>query len=499
MKNLLKKNEQRQLNLVEELYHEGKPMSVTSMAERLGFSVRSIIMDVETIQERFPFLNLTLDNQQISMSIEYNYNLNYFYKVIFNQSSVIAMLKYLFFNNSADLIDLETHLERSSATIYRAVQQTNETLSRLHHIEIDTNPFKLIGEETDIRRFFYQLFSDIYPVYHCPFEHLDEKAITDLIIIVAKGFNFPINFVGINYMENIVAVSITRLKQKNVVEIEHPERSSVIFNHLYKNKEFVEKANKIGRVLNFKPTKKNLEQIFYIFVNSDFILPYDKTLGNSADISPYETSLNQLQNVVQTLKEEFELTLDNEEELVIELHNAITLKRHDLDAEHIIHNYKIDYMERLRKQFPHFTNRALSLFHDYCEALDIEWTDFFKTHLIYQLYIHWHSLYTQLVEQDSRISAVIITKYNPDHASFLKEYFEVHLGKLIKFKTYDKQMMALSDLKDAKEAIIISTFHLPKVEGKHVININFYPSRSDLIRINQVMLNIVDENSMNSQ
>lgn len=497
MKNLLKKNEQRQLELVETLYHESAPMSVASMAKRLDVSVRSITMDVEAIQERFSFLNLTLDNQQISLSIAYNYNLNYFYKMIFNQSTVVAMLKYLFFNHHADLIDLETHLERSSATIYRAIQQTNETLSRLHHIEIGTNPFKLIGKETDIRRFFYQLFADIYPVYQWPFEHLDEKAVADLIITVAKGFDFPINFVGINYLENIVAVSLTRFKQGSLVEIQQPERSSVMFNHLFENKEIGEKINHLGRILNFKATRKSFEQLFYVFINSDYILPNDKSISGAMDLSPYEDSFTQLQKVVDSLKEEFDLTLDNEEELIIELHNAITLKRHDLDAENIIHNYKNDYMNRLKSQFPEFTDRALALFHDYCKYMAIEWTDFFKVHLIYQLYIHWQSLYTQLVEKDTRITAIIICKYDSNHANFLKEYFEAHLGKIIKFKTYDKQLLSAADLKKVEEKIIISTFHLPTFEGKHVININFYPSRTDLFRINQVMLNIIDEHFKN--
>lgn len=500
MKNLLKKNEQRQLNLVEELYHEGASISVASMAERLGFSERSIMLDIEMLQEEYPFLNLTLDNQLISMSIESNYNLNYFYKMLFKKSTVITLLIYLFFEHEVDLEQLANYLERSAATIYRLVQQTNQTILPLHNIEIDTNPFKIIGKENDIRLFFSQLFTDITPAFEWPFEHINEQAVADLISNSLSSLDYSGNYVTQTYLKFMVAVNITRLKQQNLVDIYNKERSAVIFNYLFENKEYIEKTKQISRVLNFKPTQKNLEQIFYMYINSDFILPESASFKSTdplPNMSQRTASLTRLNQVISTLSTEFGLTLVNTEELVRELHNSVTLKKHDLDAENIIHNYKTTYITRLKEHFPDFTNRALELFSNYCKDMGMEWTEFFKIHLIYQLFIHWQTLYTQLTEKDTRIQAVIICKYDYDHALFLQEYFEVHLGKIIKFKHYDKLKLSLSDLENAKESIIISTFHLPKIEGKHVININFYPTPLDLRRINQTMLNILDANGLN--
>ena len=107
--------------------------------------------------------------------------------------------------------------------------------------------------------------------------------------------------------------------------------------------------------------------------------------------------------------------------------------------------------------------------------------------LIHHLFIHWKTLYTQLVENERIIEASIICHYDVDHVSFLKEYFEVHFGKKIRFNIYDASQLSLAHLRKIPEPILLSTFHIPLIEGKHIININFFPSSKDLDKLYSVL------------
>lgn len=485
MNGLLKKNERRQAELIERLYIEGKPVSVTEMAAKLKHSERAIIIDIGNIQEMFPFLNLKLENYLISMELEYNYNLDYVYQKMYKNNLGVILLEYLFFNKKASLEELTKHLQVSQATIYRLIQQINETLYLKHHIKIDTNPFKVSGNEKDIRRFYTQLFSDITLMFKWPFETVEENAISELIRIVSKVMNHPINYVGLDYMKYMLSVNLIRTKQQHFATI-HKERLNLV-EQLYNSPDFKDKKEKLSKLLGIKLTPNILKQLFYLFLNTDYILPNLYLPMQSIKMEDRMYSLNYLNDIIEALRSDYDLTLKNPRQLSTELYNSVRLYRNDLDSENLIHDYKTTYIDHLMKEFPHFTKNAQKRFKEYCEDSGIEWNLFYRNQLIYQLFIHWECLYTQLVNNNKVIEAVILCKYDFNHAHFLKEYFEMHMGGFIRFNVYDQPELSLNALKKAKEPIILSTFHIPGIEGKHVINLNFYPTHMDIRRIHQAV------------
>lgn len=486
MKGLLKKNEQRQLHLIEILHTRTQAISISEMARMLGYSKRAITLDIMTIQEKFPFLQIQVNNQIITMDILSHYNLTYVYQYMFQRNSGIQMLEQLFLHKRTNLTDLTNLLQLSQATIYRLIEQVNENISDKYGVEISTNPFQLKGDEEKIRTLFSQLFSDIYTQLEWPFVNTDEAAVTDLIIKITDAIHFPLNYIGIDYMKTLVAVNLVRLKQGYTIPVDS-EKAILIYNSLLSTSFISDKTRQTLNRLGLPLNQHTMEQLFHVLINADYIFPDSKFINHSKNINKRIESFNNLNYVIETLKNEFGVTFDNPGPILLNLHNAAMLNRQDIDSENILYDSKSGFVEELARHFPSFISRASTLLEEYCVKMGMKGDKFLMNRLIHHLFIQWKTLYTQLVENERIIEASIVCHYDVNHAFFLKEYFELHFGKKIRFNIYDDSRLSLTHLRKITEPIILSTFHMPLIEGKKIVNIDFFPSTNDLDKLYSVL------------
>ena len=486
MKALLKKNEQRQLDLIDILYARTQAISISEVANKLGYSERTIALDIRALQEKFPFLILKVNNQSITMAIEPHYNISYVYQYMFQCNTGVQLLERLFLYKQTHLKDLLTLLELSQATVYRLIEQVNEQITHNYEVKIDTNPFQLKGDEDKIRGLFSQLYSDIYTPLEWPFINIDEAAIADLIIIVTDAIHYPLNYIGINYMKFLVAVNLVRLRQGHDVEIES-EKAAYIYKTLQSTPFMSDQTKQTMKRLGVPLNQHTVNQLFHVFINSDYIFPNSKIINFSKDIDKRIESFNHFNYIVETLKKEFDLTFDNPGPLILNLHNAAILNHLDIDSGNILLDSKTKFIEDLSRRFPDFISRASQLFQEYCMKMGSKWDRFLNDRLIHHLFIQWETLYTQLVKNKRIIEVIIVCNYEPNHAFFLKEYFELHFGKKVRFNIYNDSQISITQLKKVSEPIILSTFHIPFIEGKYIININFFPSEDDLEKVYNVL------------
>lgn len=486
MNGLLKKNEQRQLQLIEIVSGHTEGISISNVADFLDYSERTISLDIIAIQKKFPFLCLKVINHAIKMDIAPNYNLTYVYQYMFKDNAGIRMLERLFLYKQTNLENLTALLQLSQATIYQLIEQVNEVISNKYGVLIATNPFQLKGDEDKIRAFFSQLYSSIYTQLEWPFINSDESAITEFITKVTDSIHFPLNYIGINYMKTLVAVNLVRLKQGYTLAVDS-EKAILIYQTLQSTNFMNDKTKKIMNRLGIPFNHHTLEQLFYVFINADYIIPNSQFTNRSKNIDRRIESFNNLNYVIETLKNEFGLTFGNPGPVLLGLHNAAMLNRQDIDSENIFFESKAEFIKELTGHFPAFISRASYLFEEYCIKMMMEGDQLLINRLIHHLFIQWKTLYTQLVENERIIEASIICHYDVDHVSFLKEYFEVHFGKKIRFNIYDASQLSLAHLRKIPEPILLSTFHIPLIEGKHIININFFPSSKDLDKLYSVL------------
>jgi len=160
MKQLLKTNELRQLELIEYLYDRCNWTPLAEIAEALNYSERTLKTDISTLKSSLDSLIIDSSSLGIRLIFKQNSNLKSFYQMIFEQSTTFNLLEYLITRENMNTDDILDALSISLSTLYRLIKEINYVLDKNFHIQINQTDYQLLGTEKDIRYFYYVYFSE---------------------------------------------------------------------------------------------------------------------------------------------------------------------------------------------------------------------------------------------------------------------------------------------------------------------------------------------------
>src|SRR5699024_698788 len=130
-----------------------------------------------------------------------------------NDNDCFSLLEYVFFNDglSAEEVAEKNHI--SLPTLYRMISRINKGLKDKFHLNFETNPCRLEGDEVEVRSFYLQYFVEKYPISEWPFNNLNEDEILNVFRKVTASLNFTRQYSFLRTIKILMAVSHTRFKQ----------------------------------------------------------------------------------------------------------------------------------------------------------------------------------------------------------------------------------------------------------------------------------------------
>jgi len=219
MRNLLSTKDQRQLRLMETLIQNRNWIRLHALAEKLGCTERILKNDLNELRTAFPNIDIQSSVNGIMIDLDVNTSLEDVYQYFLAHSQSFQLLEYMFFNEGLPIYRTVENLHSSNANLYRLGRNITKTLSSQFQIELSFTPTAILGNETDIRYFFAQYFSERYYFLDWPFPDLPEEDLTEFADFFYKITNYPMRFSIYRMYKLMLAISIHRIKNGHFIDL----------------------------------------------------------------------------------------------------------------------------------------------------------------------------------------------------------------------------------------------------------------------------------------
>lgn len=474
----------RRLRLVEYLSNQIHPVDYRKLTAKFKSNRRAIYEDLNFLKGKYPDMRIYTTSDTVMLYLPQGYRIDYYYNLMTRESTAFALLDALFKQASYDRQELIAELDISQSTLYRIAQQLNNELLDRFNIALEITPVKLTGDETDIRAFYTQLYTEVFNALEWPFEAIQAE-VEDLLFYFIDTIGLKLNFGRKRLWMIIAMVNLTRSKQNLLVNNSNDIVADYYLNKL-STEEHADFINQFNKVLGLEFNKETIKQIFYPFLEQQYYLYFAD--GNSEDLlaKKFTASAELLTDFLNDFLEKFPLTLKEKDKLITELQQALIFEHHKLFINTINVNRAKKFNLKVQRVIPEafaYVEENLSKFYlDWHGEANQNSIDF----LINTFFIKFEGLFQQLSQIKHSVKALVVTDMHKEHSSFIEEWLRHRVGNILEIKLVNHIDFSLEAVAHSDSNIIISNFYIPTLEGKHILWVDDYPSAtnySDLVRM----------------
>lgn len=177
---MLKTTDRRRLEAIEVLIYLDVWISLEELAEKANTTTRNLKGDLKYFRERYPEIGIESTYQGVRLIMNASTGMQEFYRVIIRDNLYFQLLEEIFFNEKYTVNDLAERLHTSPSTVYRAIETLSNYFTQYHY-KIESNPCRIIGDETYIRNFYKTYFKEAYSIFEWPFRLYNEADVDNNI------------------------------------------------------------------------------------------------------------------------------------------------------------------------------------------------------------------------------------------------------------------------------------------------------------------------------
>ena len=467
MRNLLSTKDQRQLRLMEILIQNRNWLRLHALAEKIGCTERILKNDLNELRTAFPNIDIQSSVNGIMIDLDVNTSLEDVYQYFLAHSQSFQLLEYMFFNEGLPIYRTVENLHSSNANLYRLGRNITKTLSSQFQIELSFTPTAILGNETDIRYFFAQYFSERYYFLDWPFPDLPEEDLTEFADFFYKITNYPMRFSIYRMYKLMIAISIYRVKNGHFIDL--PNHFFDEYYPLLMNiPNFEELLVHFSEKLGLEITPDIIAQIFISFIQNNLFLNPQEFFNSLEENSEARYSYQLLSQILESLSKQYKITFTNHDELIWHLHNTAFFERQEIFSTPILFEQKALTIKKFEVYFPDFMGSARQELAQYRQAIGQHDHPEQLEHLMYTILTHAENLSTQLLENRPPIKVLIISNF--DHAISLTfvDMLSYYCNNRFTFDTWDELQTSPEILNQTDYDIIVSNFYIPGITKKFI-------------------------------
>lgn len=210
MYKLLDVNESRRFNFIKYLHYNNDWVKLPEIAKKISCSERSLKYDMSYFRKSTDIFTIETSTKGLRLVFADDKTFRCYSAFVLEQSLSYQLLSKIFFEEQYSVSDLAELLFVSSSTLYTLINKINPQLSP-YGIEIETAPCRIVGNESNIRSFFYFYFYEIYNVLDWPYDPILTNISNEFISHLTSYYGFTqVNYSDFNVIRLILKVNTYR-------------------------------------------------------------------------------------------------------------------------------------------------------------------------------------------------------------------------------------------------------------------------------------------------
>lgn len=493
MRDLLSKKSHRQLELLELLFENKRWFHISELAELLHCTERSVKDDLSQVRSSFPDLLFHSSTNGIRIINTDDSDIEMVYHHFFKHSTHFSILEFIFFNEGCDTDSICKEFYISSSSLYRIIRHINKIIKKQYRFEISLNPVRITGNEIDIRYFFAQYFSEKYYFLEWPFEDFSVEPLCKLLALVYKETAFPVNFATQRMLKLLLVTNLYRIKFGHFMEVEKDSFNNQLLEFLMQEDEMEDIIKKFEIEYNISLTKEVIGQLFVSYFQKMFFIDEKVFLKSTMTDSYVKKSYHLLGELVDQVSREYNIKVDNKDNLIWHLHNTAHLHRQELSTEFILFDQKGNTIKNFQNIFPRFVSKVKEGMEHYLEALDMDCNSMKVNHLTYTFITHSKHLVLNLLQNQPKLKVLVMSNFDQYHAKSVAETLSYYCSNNFELEVWTELELSKESLEESPYDIIISNFIIPPIENKRLIYSNNVNTVALISLLNAMMFIRLDE------
>ena len=493
MRDLLSKKSHRQLELLELLFENKRWFHISELAELLHCTERSVKDDLSQVRSSFPDLLFHSSTNGIRIINTDDSDIEMVYHHFFKHSTHFSILEFIFFNEGCDTDSFCKEFYISSSSLYRIIRHINKIIKKQYRFEISLNPVRITRNEIDIRYFFAQYFSEKYYFLEWPFEDFSQEPLSQLLEFVYKATSFPMNLSTHRMLKLLLVTNLYRIKFGHFMEVERDSFNNQLLESFMQAEGIEEIVASFDSEYHISLNKEVIGQLFVTYFQKMFFIDEEVFLNHAKTDSYVKKSYQLLGKLVDQVSREYNLQVDNKDNLIWHLHNTAHLHRQELSTEFILFDQKGNTIKNFQNIFPRFVSEVKEGIEHYLEALDMDRNSMKVNHLSYTFITHSKHLVLNLLQNQPKLKVLVVSNFDQYHAKSVAETLAYYCSNNFELEVWSELELSIDALKESPYDIIISNFIIPPIENKRLIYSNNVNTVALISLLNAMMFIRLDE------
>ena len=484
MRDLLSKKSHRQLEL---LFEHKRWFHRSELAELLNCTERAVKDDLSHVKSSFPDLIFHSSTNGIRIINTDDSNIEMVYHHFFKHSTHFSILEFIFFNECCQAESICKEFYISSSSLYRIISQINKVIKKQFQFEISLTPVQIIGNERDICYFFAQYFSEKYYFLEWPFEDFSVEPLCKLLALVYKETAFPVNFATQRMLKLLLVTNLYRIKFSHFLEVEKNSFNNELLESFMQAEGIEDIVASFDSEYHISLNKEVMGQLFVSYFQKMFFIDEEVFLSYAKTDSYVKKSYRLLGELVDQVSREYNLQIDNKDNLIWHLHNTAHLHRQELSTEFILFDQKGNTIKNFQNIFPRFVSEVKEGIEHYLEGLDMDCNSMKVNHLSYTFITHSKHLVLNLLQNQPKLKVLVMSNFDQYHAKSVAETLSYYCSNNFELEVWTELELSKESLEESPYDIIISNFIIPPIENKRLIYSNNINTVSLISLLNAMM------------
>lgn len=452
--------EKRKYQLVESLFDADEPLTIKTLSELTESSTRGIRNYLNEIHAQLKELGgqIISSTDGIELFLPRRVGIDLFRKNVFKQTIGFAFLETIFFDETLTNTEMEEKLFISSATLHRLVNKTQRAV-RDYGLTLESNPFRLEGDERLVRYFFSMYFLEAYSPFEWPFYTISKATVDQLLPDVLKSRHTTSDIANLTKIRFDFALGATR--SLNGHSLVHSQERKNLPQQVFSLKDKRETELK---------QQKNFEAFASIYAEQSAYLEvmYSKQmLEEQYTISPsFRNRITDLMELLHELSELYDLPLSDPFPLAVHLNYVLNFyanfsHKKNLNDYLLFKQSDSMLVPFYEKEFPLFISLARKGVRNICKKRGLVCSKKLINHLLHLLFSQWEDLTRNLVYLFESCTLLVYGHLHHQHMQNIKAALSTMLNQALEITAYDEPCMDKERLATYDFDILVVTSTIP--------------------------------------